>query len=179
MYPTTLFEVLAVQFRATLCCGGVIPEPVTDCEMGEFEALLLKVIFPEAAPVLVGAKTTEKGTLFPDGMVTGKLMPLKENSAWLTLAEVTVTGPLLAVRVAAWVLVLPLTTLPKLIEAGETPNCPGAIPVPLSGTESVGLVALEVATRLPLALPPTRGLKETLKVTLWLEESVTGGLIPL
>lgn len=103
LYPDMLLEVLADQFSATLCCGGVVPEPVTDCEVGVFEALLLKTMLAKAVPVVWGEKSKEKERLFPAGIVTGKLMPLNENSDWLTPTDETVTGPLLAVRVADWI----------------------------------------------------------------------------
>ena len=165
LYPTTLADVLAFQLRETLCCGGGVPEPFAVCTMGELGALLLNVVFADAFPEAVGAKTTEYGTLDPDGIVTGNVIPLKENSASLTVADVTVTGPLLALRLADWLWLVPTTTLPKLTLAGDTPNCPGATPVPVSGTCSVGFEAFDVATRLPLTLPPACGAKMTLKFT--------------
>jgi hypothetical protein len=120
----------------------------------------------EAVPLAWGANATEKEALYPAGMVIGKLRPLTVNPAWLTLAEDTVTGPLLAVSVADWACVVPTTTFPKLIVAGETASCPGALPDPLSGMDSVGSEALELATMFPVTLPPVSGAKVTANVTL-------------
>ena len=101
LYPTTLLDVLAFHVNETLCCGANVPEPVTDCTVGVLEALLRKLKFPDAVPVACGENITEKERLLPAGIVTGNVSPLRENSDWVTVADETVTGPLLAVRVAA------------------------------------------------------------------------------
>lgn len=78
-----------------------MPDPVANCTVGVFAALLAKLTFADAVPEVCGENTTENERLYPTGMVTGSAMPVKENSDWLTVAEETVTGPLLAVSVAA------------------------------------------------------------------------------
>jgi hypothetical protein len=64
--------------------------------------------------------------------VTGSEIPLTENCDPLTPTDDTVTGALLAVKVAAWLCVLPIVTLPKLMDAGAMASCPAATPVPAS-----------------------------------------------
>ena len=154
LYPTTLLDELAFQLKAALCCGGVVPEPLADCAMEPLEALLANVILAEAAPDVVGENVTENDRLYPVGIVTGNVVPVTENSASLEVPLETVTGPFVAVSVADRLWLVPSTTLPKFTVAGDTANCPGALPVPVSATVSVGSEALELTTRLPVALPP-------------------------
>jgi hypothetical protein len=111
--------------------------------------------------------------------VNGKDIPLTENSDPFKLAADTVTGPLTADTVAARLFLLPSTTLPKLRFEGDTAIFPGTLPVPDSDTDSVGLDALELIVSLPAVVPLACGLNVTLKLALWPELKVTGGLIPL
>jgi len=157
--------VLAFQDRETLCCGEVTPSPVSD-SMAELEALVAKERVPEAVPEAWGAKTTVMGTLCPDAMVSGRVMPLKENSGLFTLAEDTVTLAPVALKVPAWDALAPTVTLLKLAEVGETTNWPCAVPVPVSGTISVGFEAFELTVIVPLAVLAACGAKVVLKVTL-------------
>lgn len=173
-----MVDVLGDQFSATLCWGAV-PDPVTDCAVGPFEALLPKVTFADAEPVACGANVTENDIVYPAGMVTGNAIPLKANCDWLTVADDTVTGPLLAVKVADCAWVVPSTTLPKFMLVGEMINCPGAIPEPLRGIDNVGFDPFELTTRLPVAVPPTSGANATVKLMLWPADRVTGGAIPV
>lgn len=100
MYPTTLLDVLAFHVNETLCCGADVPEPVTDSTVGVLKALLRKLKVPDAVPLACGEKITEKERLLPAGIVAGNVRPLRENSDWVTVADESVTGPLLAVRLA-------------------------------------------------------------------------------
>ena len=95
----TLLEVLAFQARATLCCTGAVPVPVSDCVAVGLEALLIKLKFAEAVPDACGAKVTVKLAEFPAGIVSGREMPLSVNSEVVMLADDTVTEPVLAVSV--------------------------------------------------------------------------------
>jgi len=101
LYPTTLLDVLAFHARATLCCGGGVPEPLRDCTVGELEALLANVTFADAVPEAWGANVTWNETLFPAAIVTGREIPLTENSDPFTPTDDTVTGALLALSVPA------------------------------------------------------------------------------
>jgi hypothetical protein len=177
LYPNT-DEVLATQVRETLCWVRVTPSPVID-SVEEFEALLVKESVPEAVPEAWGAKATVMGTLCPAAMVSGKVTPLRENSALFTLAEDTVTLAPVALSVPGWDVLVPTVTLPKLTDAGETPNWPCAVPVPVCGIESVGFDAFELTVILPVALLAVCGAKVVLKVRLWFGVSVVGRLSPL
>ena len=95
----TLLEVLAFQARATLCCTGAVPVPVSDCVAVGFEALLIKPKFAEAVPDACGAKVTVNVAELPAAIVSGREMPLSVNSELVMLADDTVTDPVLAVSV--------------------------------------------------------------------------------
>jgi hypothetical protein len=66
--------------RATLCCTGVVPDPLNASETEPFEALLARVNVAEAAPEACGAKVAVNDALCPEAIVTGKEMPVIENS---------------------------------------------------------------------------------------------------
>jgi hypothetical protein len=68
---------------------------------------------------------------------------------------------------------------PKATLDGLDPNCPGVTAIPVSGTESVALLALEPIVREPLAVPAADGAKTTLNVALCPALSVKGKLVPL
>lgn len=74
---------------------------------------------------------------------------------------------------------LPVCTLPKLRLDGLEASAPGAVPVPESGILRVGLDAVELIVRLPLALPVDGGAKVTLKVALCPAVSVIGAVMPV
>jgi hypothetical protein len=98
LYPTTSFELLALQTNATLYCGAVA-EPIKDSTVGEFEALLTNVTLAVALPELVGANVSWYDTLVPAAMVSGSNMPPTENCDPLTPTDDTVTAVLPALRV--------------------------------------------------------------------------------
>src|SRR5215471_17342062 len=77
------------------------------------------------------------------------------------------------------ILLLPVVTLPKDKLAGLDATVPGAAPVPLSDTFTVGLEAFEVIARFPLAAPLELGANVTLKVALCPPVNVTGNCGPL
>lgn len=128
--------------------------------------MLAKVTLPDAVPDAVGAKRIETEALLPAAIVTGRVIPLSENSDWLAVADEIVTGAVLALSVAVWLWLVPTTTLPKLMLEGVTASCPGDVAVPDSGTDCVGFAAFELMAREPLALPAAVGANATLKVTL-------------
>jgi hypothetical protein len=78
LYPATPLEVLVFHPRETLC-GGAVPDPVSDCTLGELAALLTNVAFADAAPVAVGVKVIWNEALLPAGMVIGSESPLTVN----------------------------------------------------------------------------------------------------
>jgi hypothetical protein len=77
--------------------------------------------------------------------------------------------------------VLPTFTLPKLRLVGFALRAPAvtATPFPEIGTVKLGLLAVEVMVRFPLAEPAAPGANDTVKVALSPLLSVTGVVIPL
>jgi hypothetical protein len=168
LYPATLLDVLAFQVSVTLCCAGVVPVPPNDSATEPFMALLVKARVAKALPEALGAKVTLKEALWPEAIVSGKEIPLTENSVPVMLAEDTITGPLVAVSLAACLLLDPTVTFPKLMLAGLTASLPGvtALPEPVSGTEREELTAFELTDSAPFIVPVDEGAKLTLKVKL-------------
>jgi hypothetical protein len=143
--------------------GLLTPVPARGRPTFELDALLAKVSIAESAPVLVGLKATRSCALCPAAMVIGKLAPARENCWLLKAAEETITGPPVALKVADWVAVVPIETLPKLSPVGETVNCPTAVaPVPVNVTVNDG----PAMRTLPAITPAVCGAKATASVTL-------------
>jgi hypothetical protein len=89
---------------------------------------------PDDFPAADGANVTSNGILWPDAMVSGNETPAIANCELLLDADDTVTLPPVALRLEDWVVVVPTSTLPKLIAVGATVSCPIVSPVPLKGT---------------------------------------------
>src|SRR3984885_15590198 len=77
------------------------PVPLSEMDNGEPGALLSSEIEPEAAPLVVGAKTALKMMFFPARMVTGALIP-----EMLKPAPVTLTDEMVRVAEPAFVTVM-------------------------------------------------------------------------
>ena len=152
-----------------------MPTPLIDSVVCDAEALLPNVSEPDTVPLLCGVKTTLNDWLWPAGMVNGKETPFRANWELLLLAEDTVTLAPTALMVMGSVPVCPTVTLPKLSGAGATTNWPAVIPVPESGTISVGLATSKV----PPTVPAVCGVKMTLNVALCPTAKVNGRLGPL
>jgi len=129
--------------------------------------LLVNVTCPVKLPEDCGVKVTVKGILVPAGMVTGKLIPLKEKPEPLRLApEITTLAPV-ALNDAFWLLLLPTVTVPKLRVEEFTPSCPEpAIPVAVRFTTSAWAVPAIVIDNWPLALFAALGRKLTVTAAL-------------
>ena len=168
MYPTTLLDVLAFQFRVTLCCAGAMPAPVKDSATEPLTALLAKVRVAEVLPDAFGAKVTTNETLCPDAIVSGKEIPLNENSVPVMPAADTVTEPVLALKVAVCFWLEPTATFPKLMLVGLTASRPEATVLPESGIETEELAAFDLIESAPLIVPvdDDSGANVTLKVKL-------------
>lgn len=143
-------------------------------------AFEVMVTLPLALPAVKGAKVTLKVALCPAVSVAGVEIPLTEKPVPLlaTLEMVRLVPPVL-VTVSDNTCLLPSVTLPKLKLVGLDPNDPAAMPVPESGTDTVGFEPFEVMVTLPLALPDEAGAKFTLKVALCPTARVRGAEIPL
>ena len=131
---------------------------------GEFAALLLKVIFPYAVPLILGANFIENDTRWPAGMVNGKLRPLRPNSVLLEVAPVTVTLAPLALNEAPRLFAVPTTTLPKFKVVAPRLIWAPDVPLPESGIVNVGFGALERIERCPLTAELDLGVKTALNV---------------
>lgn len=126
---------------------------------GEFFALLAIVTLPVTFPADLGAKSTaNEADCFGDS-VKGNANPETEKPVPLTLCEdrVTLALPVLvSVRVLA--ALLPVVTLPKLKEAGETLSCKlEVIPVPESAMPTEGVAELLASVSEPENEPAVVG----------------------
>lgn len=138
---------------------------------------VVNVTVADTGPAVVGAYTTLTCALCPEFRVKGNDVPEIENCELLLEADETVTLPPVALRVAGWVVLDPISTLPKLKDAGETVNCPAELvaPVPVSGTFRFG----PEMNRLPLMIPVVDGEKVAVTVRLWPLLRVIGSIAPL
>jgi hypothetical protein len=146
-----------------------MPAPASDSDTEPFDALLKNARLAEVLPDTWGAKVTPKEAVCPDAKVSGKEIPLTVNGVPVVMpAEVTVTDPLLALKVAVCLWLDPTVTFPKLMLAGLTASCPAVAvpPEPESGIERDGLAALDVIESAPLTAPLDVGANATLKVKL-------------
>jgi hypothetical protein len=91
---------------------------------------------------------------------------------------VTLDPPVL-VTVSDSVCEFPTWTLPKLRLVGFADSVPGEVPVPERGTVNVGLGALEVTVRLPVAFPAANGANVMVRPVLCPAASVAGTDRPL
>jgi hypothetical protein len=81
------------------------------------------------------------------------------------------------VRVAGTDWVLPVCTEPKVKLDGLTVNAPGMTAVPVRGTATLALDAVERMVRLPLSVPADLGEQVIVTLELWLGARVIGVLI--
>jgi hypothetical protein len=165
LYPTT-DEGLELQERLTLCEGSAVPDPVKVSTIGVSAALLVREMLPEAAPLAAGVKVSVNEALWPAAIVMGKDRPPRLNSGLEEVAEEIFTLDPVAVSMAVRVLLVRMVTLPKFKAVGLEVNRPAEMPVPAKAIFRTEFEAFETTAILPLVLPPTRGVKRTLKVTL-------------
>ena len=142
----------------------MVPVPVSASATGEFAALLLKVIFPYAVPLIFGANLIENDTRCPAGIVNGNLRPLRPNSVLLEVAPVTVTLAPLALNEAPRLFAVPTTTLPKFKLAVPRLICDPDVPLAESGIVNVGFGAVERTEICPLTAEVDFGVKTALNV---------------
>ena len=140
--PTaTLPNEIADALACKVAEGAAVAVPLSETCCGLDAALSVKVTAPVRVPVAVGAKTTEIVQLAFTARLAPQLfdwakspeaaMPLMASAAVPLLVKVTACAGL--VVVIAW--------LPNVRLAGDKLTT-GATPVPLSPTDSVGLVAV-------------------------------------
>jgi hypothetical protein len=122
-----LGEVLAFHDKATVWLEAAVPVPVADSVVVEGCALLAKVRTALSDPATSGLNVTVKGTLCPDGMLTGSDRPPIVNRELFEVAAVTVTSVPPAFRVPEIVTLLPTTTSPADNVAGVAVSCAFAV----------------------------------------------------
>src|SRR6516162_1317290 len=97
-----------------------MPVPERGSLLGEFVALLRTEALPVTLPAAVGAKVTLISTFCPADRVKGRAGPLILKPVPVTESWERVTLPVpVFVRITGSVLLLPSTTSPKLVLAGE------------------------------------------------------------
>src|SRR5215813_8444379 len=114
LYPTIPGVPLGLHVKSTLCGAAAIPVPLSVSVNGPFVALLMNMIESDAVPEACGENVVVTEMLWPLAMVTGKAMPVIENSELVPEAEETVIAEPLAVNVPVITAFVPTLTLPKL-----------------------------------------------------------------
>lgn len=141
-----------------------MPESAT---AGEFEALLVKVMLPAAAPAPPGANRAVNELDCPTFSVSGRVNPVVLNPAPPALEAVIVRLALpVFVSVTDWLAVFPTITLPKLMLVGFGVRTPAGAGVPFPESEiTLGeFVALLARETFPLTAPVAPGANVAVKV---------------
>ena len=135
--------------------------PVKGMVSGECSASVVIVTLPDALPAVVGANTALSVTVAAAFNVSGVVIPFTLKPVPVTaIIEIGTDVDPVLLKMMAFVLLLPVLTLPKLTAAGFACNCPGAVvePVPASATVVVGFAgSLLVIVNFPLTPPPPVG----------------------
>jgi hypothetical protein len=106
--------------------------------------------------------------------------PPRVNAELLELLEDKVILPPLTVKLPDSVCVVPMVTLPKLMEPGVTPNVPlDVVPLPVRDTLTDGSDALELRESAALTGPVVDGVKVTERLVLLPAAKVYGKVRPL
>ena len=180
LLPTSTLPRFMVVGLTASCPTAAVPLPESGMVSVGFEASDVIVRLPLALPADDGANETLKVALCPAVRVTGVVIPVKLNpDPLIATCEIVTLVPPLLVMVSDRDCLFPTVTLPKPRLVGLAPSVPGVTPLPDNGMVRVGLEALDVIVRLPLALPADDGVNETLKVALCPAVSVTGVVIPV
>lgn len=156
-----------------------MPDPVKAMVSGDPGAVLTIEMPPVALPAVVGENFAAKVVVWPAPSVVGTESPLMLNPvpdavpcemvmlAVPGLVKVTLTDP-----------PAPTSKLPKLMLDGFAAKLP-CTPVPVSGTVTVGSLALLAIVMLPDAAPEVVGANCAVKLVLWLAARVSGVESPI
>ena len=140
-----------------------------------FVASVVTAMLPVALPADCGAKVTVKLLRWPAARVSGKVSPLILKSLPVTVAWWTVRSELPElIRVADWVWLVPIFTLPKARLVGKTASCPAPMPLP----DSVALTTVGATPRASLVSLPRRP-KVTGRIDTLDETVATTEMVPL
>lgn len=161
LLPTCTFpNARLVGLAVSVPCATPVPE--RGMVKSELLPVEVTVMFPLAAPLVVGAKIAVNEVLWPALNVSGKDKPLKLNPVPLALAaEIVRLVPPELVSVSVSDLDEPSWTLPKARLVGFGVRVPCATPVPDRGMLKLGFDPFEVIVTLPLAAPLAVGEKRT------------------
>jgi hypothetical protein len=163
LLPEATVPKLALVGLAASWPTAVFAVPLKPIDRLEFEASLLTDIEPVSAPATVGLKVAVNVAVCDAFNVAGVAKPLTEKPVPVAaMLEILTAAFPEFVNTICLVVLLPVTTVPKLTLVGFAVRCPVAVvePVPLSGTVTVGwLGSLLVISRFPLALPTAVGEK--------------------
>lgn len=140
---------------------GCAPAPVKVMVSGECSASVVIVTLPDTLPAAVGANTALRVTVAAAFKVNGVVIPFTLKPVPVTaITEIGTDVDPVLLKMMAFVLLLPVLTLPKLTDVGFACNCPGAVvePVPASVTVVVGFAgSLLVMVSVPLTPPAPVG----------------------
>lgn len=167
LLPTATLPIGMLPGETLSCPTAAVPVPEREMFSVELDALDETVTAPVTSPAEDGENLTSKLALCPDERVTGRLIPLTENTAGLALTcEIVRLEPPVLVTVSESVWLLPTVTLSKLRLVGLADSAPWVMPVPDNPMVSVGFEPFEVIVTNPLADPLAVGAKETVKEVL-------------
>lgn len=167
LLPTTTFPTPRLLGETLSWPTAAVPVPESEMLRVELDALDVTVTAPVTPPAEDGENLTSKLALCPDVRVTGRLIPLTENTLGLALTcEIVRLDPPVFVTVSERVWLFPTVILSKPRLAGLADNAPWVMPVPDNPIVSVGFEPLEVIVTNPLAEPLLVGAKETVKEVL-------------
>ena len=153
--PSATLPKLTLGGFAAICACA--PVPVTETVIGEAGASLVIEMLPETFPAVVGANCTVNVAFEPPLRVAGNDIPLTVMPEPVGEMPETVTFEVPEfVRVTFFVVFDPTSTLPKLMLIGEAVR-PGAVPVPVSDTETGEFDASLASVKVPVAPPDDCG----------------------
>ncbi len=118
LLPTLTFPKAADTGFKAICGAAATTSAVTGMLNEEFDALLVKLMEPEADPMLVGVKATVMVSCVPPAKVAGVVSPLSVNNGLeVEPAEIVIVEGPWFVSVTVWCAVVPIGTLPNTMEA--------------------------------------------------------------
>lgn len=177
--PTVTFPKLTLAGVTEICACA--PVPLSAIVAGEFVALLVTVTLPERLAAVAGANVTLNVMDCPAASASGTVNPATLNPVPLSLICEIVTLELpVFFSVTLCVALVPVTTLPKLSDAGLTVSCSAdATPVPASATTSGELGAFLTSVTLPVKLLAVADVNPSVKVEVPPGATVSGNVRPL
>jgi hypothetical protein len=160
-------DVLAVQERLTLSCGGGVPVAVKFSTVGEFEALLANDTLPDAVPVPEGVNVTVNCACCPAGIVTGTTIRLRQKLSRSRYRRTQSNHSLTSCAESRFVghsFPRSRCRRPGLWETRTTVPGGMGVPVPLSGVDRFGFDPFETIATFPEKFPVEGGAKATVNV---------------